>query len=87
MGRKPKTIVEKVLEGADKILHPENHEQDKAEAEKLAADEAQKRADEAAKKSDDESDELTKNQAPPFVESQMGEHKKFDKFKKGESQT
>lgn len=63
MGRKPKTIVEKVLEGADKILHPENHA-----------------TDEVAKQADDASAEVTENKAPPVSESQIEEHKKFDKF-------
>ena len=80
MAKKSKTIGEKISEGVDKILHPENHEQDKAAAEKLAAEAAEKKADDLAKKSDDESDELTKNKALPVGESQMGKHKKFDKF-------
>lgn len=63
MGRKPKTIVEKVLEGADKILHPENHA-----------------AEDAAKPSEETQDGLTENEAPSVSESQIEEHKKFDKF-------
>ena len=82
---KNKTLVEKVLEGADKILHPENHEspdfrEGAGEDKQLAEAAAKTRAEQAAKKSDDESDELTKNKALPVGESQMGKHKKFDKF-------
>lgn len=78
---KNKTLVEKVIEGADKILHPENHEAEKSQDQKLAEDAAKAKDQELAKKSDDESDELSKQSKPKSAQkSEMGKHKKFDKF-------
>jgi len=82
--KKPETLVEKISEGVDKILHPENHSSDfregTGEDKQLAEAAAKTRAEQAAKKSDESSDELTKNKAEPVDVKSIAKHKKFDKF-------
>lgn len=64
---KQKTLVEKVIEGADKILHPENHEAPQVEAE-------------TSEQGSELEAMLTKTK-PKSEKSEIGKHQKFDKFK------
>lgn len=76
MAKKPsKTLVDKVLEGADKILHPENHET-------ASQEQAQEMIDKGEATIPPEA--LENNETLPAGEAQFEGHKKFDKFKKGE---
>lgn len=68
---KNKTLVEKVLEGADKILHPENHET-------ATQEQAQDMIDKGEATIPPEA-EITSNPKAAY-KSAMGKHKKFDKF-------
>lgn len=65
MAKKSKSVVEKITEGVDKILHPE----------KSTENQETEKAPEVEDKKTSVSDR----------KSEMGKHKKFDKFKKGES--
>ena len=68
---KHKTLVEKVIEGADKILHPENHET-------ATQEQAQDMIDKGEATIPPEAE--IKSKPKSAYKSGMGKHKKFDKF-------
>lgn len=67
---KNKTLVEKVIEGADKILHPENHET-------ATQEQAQDMIDKGEATIPPEALKVSK---PKSEKSEIGKHRKFDKF-------
>lgn len=70
--KKPETLLEKVSEGVDKILHPENHGQDQ---------DADPKGTELVQTSDGGSEGLVQNETEPVDTDSISQHKKFDKFK------
>lgn len=70
---KPKTLIEKAADLADKVLHPAPNDQPPADESK----------DESAETPAESSIEpLAVSKKKKAAGSEMGEHKKFDKFRK-----
>lgn len=81
MGRKPKSVVEKIGDAVDKMLHPEQADQAKADGLEDSPVNTPDKV-EAAPVEDEKSTETeTHSEA-----DQMSEHPKFDKFKNTEGE-
>lgn len=76
MGRKPKGVVETIVDAADKILHPDKPQVDGAEKPDLAVEGEGEKADAAPV-----ADAKTTESESHSDADQMSEHQKFDKFK------
>lgn len=81
MGRKPKGVVETIVDAADKILHPEKT-QGEGEKPDLKVDAPAEEKVEAAPAADAKSTETESHSDA----DQMSEHQKFDKFKNTEGE-
>lgn len=81
MGRKPKSVVDTIVEGAQKILHPEKT-QGEGEKPDLKVDAPAGDKVEAAPDADAKTTETESHSDA----DQMSEHQKFDKFKNTEGE-
>ena len=78
---KPQTLVEKVIEGANNILHPSHDEASTAPHFSGGSEDPQLAQAAAETKARLEAEKASKASKPKSAhKSEMGKHKKFDKF-------